>query len=119
MSELLSFAIEPLDAARGNLPLLVRAPEPGIDLLEAFAELQPLVDRHLLQAGGILFRGFEVGGAEAFRQFAASFGHPLLNYEFGSTPRSNVTKGVYTSTEYPAHQSIPCTTSRPTPWNGR
>ena len=39
MSELLSFAIEPLDAARGNLPLLVRAPEPGIDLLEAFAEL--------------------------------------------------------------------------------
>ncbi|WP_455886777.1 TauD/TfdA family dioxygenase [Pseudomonas rustica] len=107
MSELLSFAIEPLDAARGNLPLLVRAPEPGIDLLEAFAELQPLVDRHLLQAGGILFRGFEVGGAEAFRQFAASFGHPLLNYEFGSTPRSNVTKGVYTSTEYPAHQSIP------------
>ena len=52
-------------------------------------------------------RGFEVGGAERFREFAAGFGDPLLSYEFGSTPRSNVTKGVYTSTEYPAHQSIP------------
>ena len=94
MSELLSFAIEPLDATRGNLPLLVRAPEPGIDLLEAFAELQPLVDRHLLQAGGILFRGFEVGGAEAFRKIDASFGHPLLTYEFGSPPIHHSHTGV-------------------------
>ena len=50
---------------------------------------------------------FRLDGAEQFRQFAAGFGHPLLNYEFGSTPRTNVTQGVYTSTEYPAHQSIP------------
>src|SRR5690606_36004753 len=96
-----------LQAGMGDLPLLVQAPETGLDLREAFAELRPLVDRHLLRCGGILFRGFEVGGAEAFREFAAAFGHPLLNYEFGSTPRSNVTQGVYTSTEYPAHQSIP------------
>ncbi|MGA9222360.1 MAG: TauD/TfdA family dioxygenase, partial [Pseudomonas graminis] len=47
-------------------------------------------------------------GVEGFQRFAASFGHPLLNYEFGSTPRSQVDgKGVYTSTEYPAHRSIP------------
>lgn len=37
----------------------------------------------------------------------ASFGDPLLSYEFGSTPRSKVEQGVYTSTEYPAHQWIP------------
>ncbi|MNP08534.1 peptide synthase [compost metagenome] len=36
-----------------------------------------------------------------------SFGHPLLNYEFGSTPRKAIEQGVYTSTEYPAHQIIP------------
>ncbi|MCO8162807.1 TauD/TfdA family dioxygenase [Pseudomonas sp. 21LCFQ010] len=107
MSEVLSFDIKPLQADKGNLPLIIQAPEPGLDLLEAFAELKPLVDRHLIESGGILFRGFEVAGNEAFREFAASFGHSLLNYEFGSTPRSNVTKGVYTSTEYPAHQSIP------------
>jgi alpha-ketoglutarate-dependent taurine dioxygenase len=61
----------------------------------------------LEKCGGLLLRGFHVGGAERFREFAAGFGHPLLNYEFGSTPRSNVTSGVYTSTEYPAHQHIP------------
>jgi alpha-ketoglutarate-dependent taurine dioxygenase len=42
-----------------------------------------------------------------FQAFAASFGHPLLKYEFGSTPRTAVSKGIYTSTEYPAHQHIP------------
>lgn len=107
MSETMTFDTKPLLPARGTLPLLIEAPEPGLNLLEAFDELRPLVDTHLRSSGGILFRGFDVGGAEAFQQFAAAFGDPLLNYEFGSTPRSNVIKGVYTSTEYPAHQSIP------------
>lgn len=107
MSAVLDFDIKPLLAGGGLLPMVVTAPEPGLDLLSAFDSLAPLVDEHLLRSGGVLFRGFEVGGAEAFRRFAGAFGHPLLNYEFGSTPRTNVTQGVYTSTEYPAHQSIP------------
>lgn len=107
MSHALSLDIRPLLAGAGTLPMLVQAPEPGLDLMEALGELRPLVAEHLYRSGGILFRGFEVGGAEAFREFAAGFGDPLLTYEFGSTPRSNVTQGVYTSTEYPAHQSIP------------
>lgn len=107
MSVLLEFNASPLLSERGSLPLLIEAPEPGLGLMDVFSELQPLVEQHLPQCGGILFRGFEVGGVDLFRQFAQAFGHPLLNYEFGSTPRSNVTQGVYTSTEYPAHQSIP------------
>ncbi len=107
MSETLEILAKPLAGQTGLLPLLVQAPTPGIDLLEVFDSLQGLVEQHLAQCGGLLFRGFEVAGVEAFREFAGSFGHPLLNYEFGSTPRSNVTQGVYTSTEYPAHQSIP------------
>ncbi len=55
----------------------------------------------------MLFRGFELLGEAPFQRFAESFGDPLLSYEFGSTPRSQVDKGVYTSTEYPAHQIIP------------
>jgi alpha-ketoglutarate-dependent taurine dioxygenase len=101
------FDVRPLLSGEGRLPLLVQATEPDTRLLAVFDELSELVDEHLLRDGGILFRGFSLEGAEAFRQFAASFGHPLLNYEFGSTPRSSVTQGVYTSTEYPAHQSIP------------
>ncbi|WKN24382.1 TauD/TfdA family dioxygenase [Azotobacter vinelandii] len=107
MSELSRFDIHPLQAGKGDLPMLVQAPEPGVNLLEAFAELKPLVDRYLLDCGGILFRGFQVAGIEDFREFAAAFGHPLLRYEFGSTPRTNVASGIYTSTEYPAHQAIP------------
>lgn len=107
MGVAVGFAVRPLLPARGRLPLLVEATEPNTSLLAVFDELNELVDEHLLRDGGILFRGFQLDGAEQFRQFAAGFGHPLLNYEFGSTPRTNVTQGVYTSTEYPAHQSIP------------
>ncbi|ENO99089.1 taurine catabolism dioxygenase TauD, TfdA family protein 2 [Thauera phenylacetica B4P] len=57
--------------------------------------------------GGVLLRGFAVPSVEDFRAFAAGFGHPLLSYDFGSTPRTEVGGGVYTTTEYPAHQSIP------------
>lgn len=107
MGVALGFSVGPLRAGQGRLPLLVEATEPNTSLLAVFEELSALVDEHLLRDGGILFRGFTLEGAEQFREFAASFGHPLLNYEFGSTPRSSVTQGVYTSTEYPAHQSIP------------
>lgn len=107
MSVAVGFTVRPLLPEQGRLPLLVEAADDSTSLLQVFDELKELVDEHLLRDGGILFRGFGLEGAEQFRQFAASFGHPLLNYEFGSTPRTNVTQGVYTSTEYPAHQHIP------------
>lgn len=90
-----------------NLPLRVAPADGGVTLEEMGAEIQAYVERHLEQAGGILFRGFAVPDIAAFKAFAGSFGHELLSYEFGSTPRSKVEQGVYTSTEYPAHQSIP------------
>lgn len=90
-----------------TLPMLVQAPEPGIPLLSVFDEVKRLIKNYLPIAGGVLFRGFEIENTEQFREFASDFGHPLLTYEFGSTPRTNVGKGVYTSTEYPAHQHIP------------
>lgn len=92
---------------RSELPHVIDAPAPGTPLIEALPGLREQIDARLLTTGAVLFRGFGVDGAAGFRAFAAAFGHPLLNYEFGSTPRSKVTQGVYTSTEYPAHQSIP------------
>ncbi|MDA8522147.1 TauD/TfdA family dioxygenase [Acidovorax sp. NCPPB 4044] len=94
-----------------ELPLLITPHRPGEGLLDALARLHPRIDAVLPQVGGVLLRGFAVPDVETFQQFAASFGHPLLKYEFASTPRSAVEAstgaGVYTSTEYPAHQSIP------------
>jgi len=90
-----------------SLPFLLRASRKQEPLTGAVAEVRELIERQLYACGGILFRDFHLDGVEAFRSFAASFGHPLLSYEFGSTPRSQVSSGVYTSTEYPPHQSIP------------
>ena len=87
-----------------NLPLLVTPDLPGTWQVEA---LQALVDASLHESGALLLRGFDVLGEQAFQALVRSFGHPLLNYEFGSTPRKAIEQGVYTSTEYPAHQVIP------------
>jgi alpha-ketoglutarate-dependent taurine dioxygenase len=76
-------------------------------LVEALDALGPAIDEALRQHGGVLFRGYHVPDTRSFRAFAAAFGHPLLSYDFGSTPRSQLAEGIYSSTEYPAHQQIP------------
>lgn len=89
-----------------SLPLVVTpcVPEPIHALDQDF---QHRLSEALLQVGGILLRGFTVPTPLDFRKFAASFGMPLASYEFGSTPRTKIFPGIYSSTEYPAHQSIP------------
>ncbi|RZL03580.1 MAG: TauD/TfdA family dioxygenase [Rubrivivax sp.] len=90
-----------------SLPLVIRPSRAGQSMGDLAGE-RGLIEQGLRTVGGVLLRGFAVPTIEAFQAFAASFGHPLLKYEFASTPRSAVsTSGVYTSTEYPAHQHIP------------
>ncbi|EJM06833.1 putative taurine catabolism dioxygenase [Pseudomonas sp. GM102] len=87
-----------------TLPLLV---EPLERTRPCLSELHALVEDQLHEAGALLLRGFDVLGEHAFQDLVRGFGHELLNYEFGSTPRKAIEQGVYTSTEYPAHQTIP------------
>lgn len=89
-----------------SLPSLI-TPKNGGSLQAHLQEIQQLVENTLHKTGGILFRGFDTGSETAFQEFARSFGSPLLNYEFGSTPRTALKEGVYTATEYPSHQVIP------------
>ncbi|MBC8636829.1 TauD/TfdA family dioxygenase [Caballeronia sp. EK] len=91
-----------------GLPVVV-SPRSGADmtLADATPLLQRIVAESLERAGGVRFTGFRVESIEAFQRFAASFGDPLIGYEFASTPRSQVEGAVYTSTEYPPHRSIP------------
>jgi alpha-ketoglutarate-dependent taurine dioxygenase len=97
----------PLELEAG-FPLRIYPSQAGASLAAEFQALRNVVEQSLERHGAILFSGFASDGIEGFQRFAAAFGHPLLNYEFGSTPRSQVDgKGVYTSTEYPAHRSIP------------
>lgn len=90
-----------------TLPLCVEPVRSGDSLQDCIKDIQALVTQSLLEHGGLLFRGFQVGGVEQFKAFTQCFESPLLSYEYGSTPRSQVNSGVYSSTEYPAHQHIP------------
>ncbi len=73
--------------------------------LDAVPEAWPELDQILGRHGAVLLRDFDSSPA-AFRKLVRHYGEPL-SYRFGSTPRSRLGEGVYTSTEYPAHQSIP------------
>ena len=86
--------------ARAALPVVIAAAgEPIGDAP------RPAIARALAGVGGVLMRGYAVG--DRFRAFAAGFGDPLVSYDFASTPRRKLGDGVYSSTEYPAHQHIP------------
>ena len=64
------------------------------------------IESELLRHGALLFRGFTIEGVKGFEQFARAVSSDLLNYRERSSPRSEVMAGVYTSTDYPANQSI-------------
>jgi alpha-ketoglutarate-dependent taurine dioxygenase len=100
-----SFNAPAIDQA-STLPVLVQATA-GQSIHDLDASIRAALDQALTTVGGVLFRGFNVPTLIDFKRFAASFGAPLASYEFGSTPRSKVFAGVYSSTEYPAHQFIP------------
>jgi alpha-ketoglutarate-dependent taurine dioxygenase len=98
---------EPLRADR-NLPLVVRPALAGIDLVTWAKEQKPWLDERLATHGALLLRGFTVADARTFEQLiGATSSGELLEYTYRSTPRSNVSERIYTSTEYPPDMSIP------------
>lgn len=92
-----------LDDKKG--PLLVEGG--GASPIEkVMPELASLKNR-LTEHGAILFRNFSVGSAEDFDAFVSQWSDNHLKYVYRSTPRSEVTKHVVTSTSYPASLDIP------------
>lgn len=90
-----------------TLPGVVRPPVPGAQLVPWAAAHLPFIESALAAHGAVLFRGFEVGGIDVFRDVVQTVGGHLEQYTYRSTPRTEVGNGVYTSTEYPADKSIP------------
>jgi alpha-ketoglutarate-dependent taurine dioxygenase len=92
----------------GSLPLVIRPAISQMKLVEWVKNNVDLIESQLLVHGAILFREFGIHEVAMFEAFAAatSIGG-LLDYKYGSTPRSRISGGIYTSTEYPADQIIP------------
>ena len=93
----------------GELPLAyVCSLRGGVEALAWLRGRLEDVRSDLLRHGAVLLRGFSLEGvkamAEAVRLVA---GRELADYDYRSTPRPQVSGKVYTSTEYPADQTIP------------
>ena len=89
------------------LPLVVRPAGEGIDLAQWAAANVGFIENYLLRNGAILFRGFGLKTAGEFQRMIEGVAGPLLDYSYRSTPRHVISGRIYSSTEYPAHQSIP------------
>jgi len=89
------------------LPLLIQPTVDGVDLIQWAGANRALILTKLRTHGGILFRGFAVASIEAFEAFMSALSDDLLDYSYRSTPRTLVSGKIYTSTEYPSHQTIP------------
>jgi alpha-ketoglutarate-dependent taurine dioxygenase len=88
-------------------PLVIRPRVRGVDL-PAWTEMsRRLLEELLLRHGALLFRGFDVGGAEEFGRCARAFAPELRGYCERAAERREVTDQVFTSTEYPAQHAIP------------
>lgn len=92
--------------ADNSLPLLLKPNIAGINLIKWAASNQEFIAKNLLKYGGILFRNFEIGSMLEFEQFIQTVSGELLEYRDRSSPRSAIQGKIYTSTDYPANQSI-------------
>ncbi|MDX2599656.1 TauD/TfdA family dioxygenase [Streptomyces caniscabiei] len=88
------------------LPVLATPHQPGVPLTAWVRANTEPVREQLHRNGAVLFRGFDEG-ADALRPVVEALGgDEALSYQDGATPRSELDDGVYSSTEYPADQTI-------------
>ncbi|KST70375.1 TauD/TfdA family dioxygenase [Mastigocoleus testarum] len=90
-----------------NLPLLLEPNIEGLNSMSWFKKNRDFIKVNLLKYGGILFRNFNFTSVAEFEQLMKVISNDMMRYTYRSTPRSHVSGNVYTSTEYPAYQSIP------------
>lgn len=89
-----------------SVPLVIQPNGKEVKVAEWAASNREFVETQLVRHGAILFRGFEITTPDAFEQLCCAVSTELLEYNERSSPRTQVSPNVYTSTDYPADQSI-------------
>lgn len=89
-----------------NFPLVMRPAVENVDAVFWAGNNRELIESELKKHGAILFRGFNLEGVGKFEEFARAVSPALLDYRERSSPRSEISRGVYTSTDHPPDQSI-------------
>jgi alpha-ketoglutarate-dependent taurine dioxygenase len=90
-----------------ELPLVFEPNQENVSLTAWAAGQRDLIESKLLHHGAVLFRGFGLDTAEQFQEMARALTPDLLDYTERAAPRLEVGKSIYTSTEFPADQTIP------------
>src|SRR5258708_1936651 len=98
---------ESLPNGEGVLPLLLEPAVEGLSLSSWTTSNRESIQAKLTRHGALLFRGFSAGAVADFEEFMTILAGNLLDYSYRSTPRTQVSGKIFTSTEYPAHQTIP------------
>jgi alpha-ketoglutarate-dependent taurine dioxygenase len=93
-------------APESDLPWLVEPAIERVDLVQWAQAHRSHLDAKLCERGAILFRGFEVRDVDDFRRLVNATSDGLVKYTYRASPRAEVGDRVYTSTDYPADQSI-------------
>lgn len=89
-----------------SLPLVIRPSFESVDAAAWAESNRDFIETRLLRHGALLFRNFNLDSVEAFERFIGAISGELLEYRERSSPRSEVSGKIYTSTDYPANQSI-------------
>jgi alpha-ketoglutarate-dependent taurine dioxygenase len=90
-----------------QFPLLVEPAMAGINLRGWAGANGDWIEKQLLSKGAILFRGFGIDSVAQFQEVSQAMCPNLLDYNERAASRNEVGKNVYTSTEFPANQTIP------------
>lgn len=90
----------------GSLPLIYAATSLDLHLASWAGPNRDEIETDLETHGGLLFRGFKVKSLEDFEAFVAAVASEPLRYSERSSPRSQVSGRVYTSTDYPPEYPI-------------
>jgi alpha-ketoglutarate-dependent taurine dioxygenase len=91
----------------GGFPAVIEPTVTEFNLAEWCANHRDYVNSLLLKHAALLFRGCRIEIAAQFRQVVEATSGELLSYRERAAPRHEVEHHVYTSTEFPADQTIP------------
>ncbi|TMN45128.1 TauD/TfdA family dioxygenase [Pseudoalteromonas sp. S2755] len=89
-----------------TLPIVYKCNTANVDLPTWYNQNESEIAQELAKYGAVLFRGFNIHSEDDFQQFVATSIKQTAKYVEGATPRTKLSKGVYTATEFPSDQEI-------------
>ncbi|MGH0593689.1 amino acid adenylation domain-containing protein [Bacillus pretiosus] len=90
-----------------DFPLILKPNFQDLNEVKWLQSHKEEIEELMIKHGGVRMRGFSTCSSENFQEIVQAFSNELLEYKERSTPRSQISGKIYTSTEYPEDQYIP------------